>query len=291
MSMVEGGLDIDRVLGGLVLRRVGRLVGGQPNVVLVDSTTSTNDLAWARADTPDADGFVVFAERQTGGRGRMGRRWESPRGASLLCSVLLVDSEIDGDRASPALGPQVGLLAAVAAHDAVADATGVQVDIKWPNDLLADGRKLGGVLVESRPLDAGRASPRGGWAGPAAVHVLGIGINCLQQPGHFPPELRERATSLDLVAAGAVDRHVLARALLGHLDRWLADLDASTGDDVRQAWLERATPLGARIKLRHAGRCYCGHVIDLDPTASLLVQLDSGERRLFEAATTTVLDD
>ena len=103
--------------------------------------------------------------------------------------------------------------------------------------------------------------------------------------------MRERATSLDLVAAGAVDRNDLARALLGHLDRWLADLDASTGDDVRQAWLERATPLGARIKLRHAGRCYCGHVIDLDPTASLLVQLDSGERRLFEAATTTVLDD
>ena len=203
-----------------------------------------------------------------------------------MCSVLLVDSKPDRSGASPTRGPQVGLLAAVAAHDAIAEATGVQVEIKWPNDLLADGRKLGGILVESRLLDAGR----GGRQGPTTVHVLGIGINCLQQPGHFPRELRGRATSLDLVAAGIVDRNVLARALLGHLDRWLAGLDARTGDEVRRAWLERATPLGARIRLQHAGRCYCGHVIDLDPTASLLVQLDSGERRLFEAATATALD-
>ena len=95
---------------------------------------------------------------------------------------------------------------------------------------------------------------------------------------------------LDLIAAGPIDRTSLARALLVRLDRWYADPSSWTGDQVRQAWLERAAPLGARIRLQHAGRAYTGHVIDLDPTASLLVQLDTGERRLFDAAATTVLE-
>jgi BirA family biotin operon repressor/biotin-[acetyl-CoA-carboxylase] ligase len=287
--MVEGRLDIERIVGGLTLARVGRSVAAGPNVQILDSVPSTNDLAWTRVGEPAADGFVVFAEQQTHGRGRLGRRWESPRGASLLCSVLLHDSADGRSKAPP--GAQLSLLAAVAAHDAVADATGVQIEIKWPNDLLAAGRKVGGVLVESRPLTARRAADGGEASVYPTVHVVGIGINCLQQPAHFPPGLRERATSLDLVTAQVIDRNDLARALLVHLDRWLSDSDAWGGQWIRQAWLERAAPLGSRIKLQHSGQDYAGHVVDLDPTASLLVQLDSGERRLFDAATTTVINE
>ncbi len=288
VPMSDGRLNVDRILEGLSLTRVGRRGGSPSSVEIVDTTSSTNDYALSRAEAADADGFVVFAERQTEGRGRLGRRWESPRGASLLCSVLLTrnDEEAKGGAPGP-FGSQLALVAAVAAHDAVADTTGVQVEIKWPNDLLADGHKVGGVLVETRSLPDDPAHPsavRTAW-------VIGIGINCLQQRGHFSPELRDRATSLDLVATRAVDRNALARSLLVHLDSWLLASDGPNSEAVRRAWLSRSAPLGTRIKLKHAGCTYCGHVIDLDPAASLLVHLDSGERRLFEAATTTVLND
>lgn len=209
----------------------------------------------------------------------------------MLCSVLLLEPVNPPDLGHGPLGARLALVAAVAAHDAIAEATGVQTEIKWPNDLLVGERKLGGVLVESRSLP-GAPAARGSAGGGATVGVVaGIGINCLQQRGHFPPELRHRATSLDEVAAVPIDRNALASALLTHLDRWLADPDAWSGDLVRRAWLERAAPFGSRIKLLSGGRRYQGHVVDLEPDAALLVQLDDGQRRLFDAATTTVLDD
>lgn len=184
----------------------------------------------------------------------------------------------------------MGLAAAVACCEAIARATGVRVQIKWPNDLVFEGRKLGGILVESRRGGGGPA-PRGPRSAAApAAYVVGLGINCLQHRRHFPMELRDRATSLDLIAAGPIDRCALARAVLAELDRWYADLSVWTGQELRRAWLNWAASLGGRIRLHHAGRLYTGHVIDLDPTASLVVQLEQGARRLFDAASTTIVD-
>lgn len=287
----QGRLDVERLVSGLALRRVGRATAAGPNVQVVDSTASTNDLAWERADEPEADGVVIFAEHQSQGRGRFGRTWVSPRGASLLASVLLMESEGPASNASGIRGPQLGLAAAVACCDAIAGTTGVRCQIEWPNDLALQGRKLGGILVESRR--GGRPAAADGPQSRAATvaYVVGVGINCLQHRRHFPATLRDRATSLDLVAAGPVDRCALARAMLIELDGWYADLSAWTGEDLRRAWLSRAAPLGGRIRLHHAGRVYSGHVIDLDPTASLVVQLDEGGRRLFDAASSTVIDE
>lgn len=259
---------------------------------ILDSVANTNDEAFARAGEPGADGLVILADFQDQGRGRLGRRWESPRGASLLMSILLLDETPRDGRSAPvqADAPMLAaLVTAVAATDAIAESVGVQPTIKWPNDLLIAGRKVAGILVEVRRLAA--TGPSG--EGPAmerTATVVGIGINCLQQPGHFLPELRERATSLDQVAAGPIDRCLVARALLAHLDRWFAAPGGPDAAEVRRQWLARAEPLGRRIHLLHAGRRFSGHVVDLDPTAALLVQLDEGSRRLFDAAGTTVLD-
>jgi len=291
-----GLLEIERLVSGPARRRIGRVTAWGRLVEIVDSVPSTNDLAWARAGDPRRDGLVVLAEQQTAGRGRRGRSWESPRGASLLCSVLLLPrqhtaaspAEVSGGRRHS--GPLLALLAAVACCDAIFEATSVSVEIKWPNDLLAGGRKLGGILVESRPWPSDRGS---GARGPdlGNAHVVGIGINCLQHRGHFPPDLRERATSLDLQSAGPIDRGALAVALLRHLDRCFADESIWTAEEVRQEWLRHAVPLGSRVMLEHGGRRYTGHVIDVDPTAALVVQLDRGGRRLFDAANTTILND
>ena len=291
MVVEHGRLDAEKLVSGLALRRVGRATASGPNVQVVDSTASTNDLAWGWADDPEADGVVVFAEHQSQGRGRFGRTWVSPRGASLLASVLLMESEEPASHASGIRGPQLGLAAAVACCDAIARTTDVRSQIEWPNDLVFQGRKLGGILVESRR--AGRPAAVDGAQSRAATvaYVVGVGINCLQHRRHFPAGLRDRVTSLDLIAAGPIDRCDLARAMLAELDRWFADLSAWTGDDLRRAWLNRAAPLGGRIRLHHAGRLFSGHVIDLDPTASLVVQLDEGGRRLFDAASTTTVDE
>ena len=284
-------LDVKRIVSGLSPQRVGRSTTSGPGVQAVSSTASTNDLAWERLGTDGADGLVILAEHQTVGRGRLGRTWESPRGASLLGSVLLVEPAVPAEGRQVVPGSQLGLIAAVACADAIAETTGARVGLKWPNDLMAQGRKLGGILVESRVVAAKAERGQPAPAAPGVAYVVGIGINCLQHRGHFPPELRDRATSLDLVSPGPVDRNALARAVLVQLDRWFADLSALSGVVVRRAWLERSAPLGERIRLQYDGRRYSGHVIDLDPTASLVVQLDEGGRRLFEADRTSVLPD
>ncbi|MCH7814334.1 MAG: biotin--[acetyl-CoA-carboxylase] ligase [Planctomycetes bacterium] len=284
-----GRLNIDQIVAGTTLRRVARPLQAGPNATVVESATSTNDLAWQHLDAPDADGWVVFAEHQSQGRGRLGRSWAAPRGAGILCSVLLIQPETPMEGPDGGYGARLALAAGVAGHDAVEDATGVAVELKWPNDLMVRGRKLGGILVESRALPHGRAGPDGGAGARGTAYVIGLGLNCLQQGGHFGPDLGDGATSLELLASDPVDRQAVARALLVEIDRWCGGLEEVGTERLRRAWLQRAAPLGQRVRLVHAGRQYSGQVVDLDPTAALVVQLDEGGRRLFDAAQTTIL--
>ena len=264
--MTSGTLQIETIRTKLRTDRIGR------RIEYVESTPSTNDEAWRRTNTDDADGSVVFAEYQSAGRGRLGRPWHSPRGASLLCSVLLIDD------CAELTGGELGLVAAVAACNAVTACTDVAVTIKWPNDLMVAGRKLGGILIESRARQDG-----------IRAFVIGIGINCLQHHGHLAPVLGESATSLELESATAVDRIALAVALLLELDLWLGDRRSWDDGRLHREWLARAGPMGSRIRLQHGGRLYSGSMIDVDPGAALVVRLDDGNVRAFDAATTTVI--
>jgi len=262
--MESGTLQIGRIRESLRTRRVGR------RIEYFVSTTSTNDEAWRRIHEPDADGLVVLAEHQSAGRGRMGRAWESPRGASLLCSVAVVDG------ARELSGGDLSMLTAVAACDAIRVCAGVHATIKWPNDLLVDGRKVAGILIESRARQDG-----------VPAYVIGIGVNCLQQRGHLSEGWGDAATSLELESDGVIDRTGLAMALLAELDRWLARPRAWTTDRLRTAWLALAEPMGQRVVLRSRGKLYAGSMIDIDPAAALVVQLDEGGIRAFAAADTT----
>src|SRR5690606_14956600 len=139
--------------------------------------TSTNDIALDSAGDPEADGLAVFADFQTAGRGRHRRAWLAPRGASILCSLLLRDQA--GSPVGPAdTAGTLTLAAAVAVCEAIRAATDITPAIKWPNDVRVAGRKLAGILIESRTIDPHTRA----W-------VVGIGLNCYQQVGHFPSEL------------------------------------------------------------------------------------------------------
>lgn len=262
----SGRLRIDDIRTSLAANRIGA------RVEFVETTSSTNDLARSRSKDSDADGLVVLTDYQSAGRGRLGRSWHSPRGASLLCSVVLREESPDWH------GGQLALLVGIAARDAVMHVTGVTPSIKWPNDLIVGKRKLGGILVESDRCDS------------VTVFVIGIGINCLQQEAHLPETLADRATSLEIESHLAVDRTDLTIALLSELNRHLLDETWSSPDRLRAEWLARAQPLGGRVTLQHRGKIFGGTMIDVDPAAALIVQLDEGGIRAFNAADTTMTD-
>lgn len=264
----EGVLDMGRILAGRSFQRIA----GETQ--LIESTTSTIDYVWSSCRDGAGDGFVVMAEHQSTGRGRMGRRWHSPRGASILCSLLLIET----DRYPGPPAEMLGLIGGIATARAVIDATGVAVRIAWPNDIMVEDRKLAGVLVESRVLDTG-----------GRAHAVGIGINCLQDRGHFPDAIRAFSTSLHLESAEPIVREPVAGALLHHLDAWLSDPSRWDAQAVASTFRECAAPFGQRVRLRHKGRIYTGRMIDVDPSAALVVMLDDGIQSVFPAAETTVL--
>lgn len=263
-------LDIERIR----LSAAGRRIGWR--VEYLEQMSSTNDTAWhlvnGADDVAGVHGVVVLTDHQTSGRGRLGRVWHSPRGASLLVSIIISEG------APTSSGDALMLLAPVAACDAVASCTELNPQIKWPNDIVLGGRKLAGVLIESKRRPDGRV-----------VSVCGVGINCLQQRGHFAPALTNVATSLEIESALSVDRTTLAVALLTAFDRRLLDLSHGAVEPLRRAWLARSEPMGQTIRVRSQGRLYSGTTVDIDPAAALVLQLDSGMRRIFAAQDTTVV--
>jgi len=171
-------------------------------IVVLDETTSTNDVVLRMANGRAPEGLVVFAERQTAGRGQRGNVWQSPAGKGLLCSVLLRPNVAVQDSARLVDWAANGIAWTIESTFLC------QATIKPPNDIHIDGRKVAGVLVEMR-------------AQPDAPHfaVVGIGVNVNQTPRQFPEELRERAISLAIVLGGPIERNTLAIALLRNLDR------------------------------------------------------------------------
>jgi len=237
-----------------------RVVGKR--IVCLDACESTNDRAWQEALAGAPDGTAVFAEEQTKGRGRFGRSWYAPKGSCVLCSVVLRPS-IEADRV-----PLVTAVAALAAADAVEDAAGVEAKIRFPNDILVGGRKIAGVLVESRFISS-----------KPDLFIVGIGLNVNVGRADLPAELREAATSLAIERGAEVARAAAARALLESLDRWYRELDGVKA--IRKAWRERSAILGKRVRVREGGRSYGGVVNEVDPLDGLVLRLDSGHERAF----------
>jgi BirA family biotin operon repressor/biotin-[acetyl-CoA-carboxylase] ligase len=200
-------------------------------------TDSTNERARTLAAAGAPHGTLVTATEQTAGRGRQGRTWTAPAGRALLCSLIVRDP--------PRLLP-------LAAGVAVAEVAGERALLKWPNDVLVDGRKVAGILVEGRPAER--------WA------VLGIGVNVALRPDDFPPELRDRGGTLGL-EPDAVEPALVS--LLAGLTRWLQ----APAADVLEAIRARDALLGTPVLwARGAGR---GAGIDAE--GRLLVSTDAGE--------------
>jgi BirA family biotin operon repressor/biotin-[acetyl-CoA-carboxylase] ligase len=247
--------DLDRPpLSVAGLRRALVVPGGLWNEIIVtDETGSTNADVAAAARGGAAQGLVLVAERQTAGRGRLDRRWVSPPRAGLAVSVLL------RPRTNPRWYGWLPLLAGVALVETVRRLGEVDAVLKWPNDLLIDGRKCAGILAEVVPDGV----------------VLGIGLNVSLREEELPvPE----ATSLRLAGSACTDRDPLLRALLRTLadryDRWCAEpTDGALGEAYR---LHCAT-LGQRVRVALPdGTTLVGEALDIDEAGRLVVRAPDG---------------
>ena len=278
-------LDPDLIRANLKTKRIGR------SVLVYGQTASTNDVVAEYARNPDNDGLVVFAEEQTAGRGRTGATWQSHAGDSLLFSFVLIDSK--------AAGELVSLACAVAVAEAIGQVGGHQAAIKWPNDILLDDRKVAGILVESRsvtrrsslvarPARTYPVNQRDTIHEARGAKIIGIGINCHQAQVSFPEELRATATSLDMVAGARCQRVTVARRVLTSLDHWLRVAERSK-QQVIETWSRLSTQLGRRVTLSFSGKRFTGNCIGVDPEHGLILQLDRGGIRMFDAAHTHII--
>jgi BirA family transcriptional regulator, biotin operon repressor / biotin---[acetyl-CoA-carboxylase] ligase len=212
------------------------------------STDSTNQRARALAGEGAPDGMLVTASEQKAGRGRQGRTWSAPPGQSLLMSVVV--------RPPPRLLP---LMAAVAVADvASAFVQTERVTIKWPNDVLLDGRKVAGILVEGRPQE--------GWA------VAGIGVNVAVDVEELPEELRETAASLGL---GSEEVEAVLARILDALGQRLEEDEPAT----IAAWRERDALLDRRISWAEGE----GVARGVDDAGRLVVESEDGSRTALDA--------
>jgi BirA family transcriptional regulator, biotin operon repressor / biotin---[acetyl-CoA-carboxylase] ligase len=222
---------------------------------------STNRYLLDEARAGAREGVVVVADHQTAGRGRLGRSWEAPPGSSLLVSVLL----------RPALGPEqahiVVMAAALALADAVGAVAGFTPELKWPNDLVVDGRKLAGLLAEREP----------GAGGSLAALIVGAGVNV--QWTAFPPELADLATACNLEAGRAVDRDALLEHYLEGLASRLDALAAVPGE-----YRERLGTLGRRVRVEQAGAGLTGIAVDVRDAGELVVRDDDGRDHTITTA-------
>jgi BirA family transcriptional regulator, biotin operon repressor / biotin---[acetyl-CoA-carboxylase] ligase len=229
-----------------------------------EALRSTNETALARARAGDPGPLWITASRQTAGRGRRGRAWVSEPG-NLHATLLLTDPS------PPHRAAELSFVAALAVHDAIvalAPAGLPRIAIKWPNDVLIDGAKCAGILIEGE----------GAGGGPLAV-AAGIGVNC----AHHPPDLAFPAT--DLAALGlAVDPaalfDVLSRTMLDRLAQW----DRGNGFPVIRAdWLERAAGLGGTVRVLVGDRELEGQFETLDGAGRLLLRLPGGTTQAIAA--------
>ncbi len=231
-------------------------------VVVKDTVGSTNDTAQELfMDRPPGSFLLVAANEQGVGRGRRGRQWASPKGAGLLMSIAL--SYPSGAEAPYAEWP---LLAAVAVRRAIVAATGLAVGLKWPNDLLLEGRKVCGILTELCANRGGR------------YLVIGVGLNVNTEAADFPPDIAARATSLRIRADRMFDRAVLCARIVEQIHEVYADTLAGARFAAwRDEWVSHCATLGNYVRIAQGDRVIEGMAHSLTERGTLQVVTGRGE--------------
>ena len=248
-------LEADGLHRLLTTKTLGRIIH------IKAQTTSTNDIAKQLARDGAPEGAVILAEQQHRGRGRQGRNFVSPAGVGIYMSLLL-QPQIEISRL-----PQLALLAAVAAAEAIAEVSSLPVELKWPNDVMIHGKKTGGILTES--VFQADLSP---------VAIVGIGINVNTALEQFPPELRHQVTSLALSAGRFVPRPRLTAAILNRLEPLYHTFQQRGLVPILPRWLHYGRIAGKPVRCSTERGVEEGVVLGLDEDGALLIRGPDGSR-------------
>ena len=250
--------NIDELRSYFFRRTIGRRIEFHEEI----ESTNTEALHLAQQDAPE--GTVVIAEAQSSGRGRLDRIWESPPAMNLYLSVIL---RPDITAVSASLIP---LMVGVAVAEVISQYCKGRVRLKWPNDILIDGKKICGILTEMRTR-----------ADRVAFIIAGIGVNLNMQKLHFPRELRETATSLRIETECEIDRLDFSVRLIETLEHWYRIFLNGGQDHIRQSWLKYADIIGRRIEVVFKSDMQRGTVVGLDENGALLIQGETGVQQVL----------
>ena len=236
-----------------------------PDIQRFDSLPSTNSEAARQAALGAREGLCVVAAEQTAGRGRLQRQWLSPRGAGLYFSIVL------RPQIEQRYWPLITLAASLSVREALLQSCNLQTDIKWPNDILANERKLCGILAETIETETGRAV------------VVGIGINLTENA--FPPELSEVATSVETAHGAPVNLEVVLKALTKSLAQNYQKLQEPDGPStiVRDWSASSSYSHGKRVRIVEADTNFEGITRGLESDGALRVETDDGEVKVVHA--------
>ncbi|WP_416149740.1 biotin--[acetyl-CoA-carboxylase] ligase [Salipaludibacillus sp. HK11] len=253
-QLIKGGRDLSE--HNLISRIKGN--GLFHKVVYYPSVSSTQTIANQLVNEGDSEGIVVVADEQTDGKGRLGRPWQSQKQSGISMSLVL-KPDIDFRQA-----PQLTLVSAVAVTRALRERTGLSIDIKWPNDLLVNGKKLAGILTEMQ-VDPDRIQSV----------IIGIGINVNHD--NFPDELTSIATSLKVESGEEFDRADLIGEILREFS-WLYETYLSKGFSfIKPLWEAHSLSIGKVITARRARDSVEGEVIGINDEGVLLLKDNQGE--------------
>ena len=242
-----------------------KIIAVENHMVHKFSVDSTNKLAKKLAYEGAADGTVIVAEEQTGGKGRLERNFFSPKGKSILFSLILRPKCLPKD------APKFTLMAAVAVANAMSRFN-LPAQIKWPNDLMFDGRKVVGILTEmSAQIEK------------VNYIIVGIGINVNIAPDDFPADIKKIAASLSEINGGEISRVDFFRAVLEEFDKLYIDVNAEGFDKIFAQWRKFNITLGKNIKVISAdtGESFNGVAVDIDSDGALVVDTENGRQTLY----------
>lgn len=254
-------LHLDSVKERLTTAFLGR------HIIQVGSVSSTQDLARGEAAEGALEGTVVVAEEQTAGRGRLGRPWVSPPGANLYVTLVL--------RPSSERMRALSMVAPLAVAQAVEDTTGLSPRIKWPNDLLVEGRKLAGVLIDT---EISGQTPQ--------YALVGVGLN-VNLDAQAVPEIATIATSLRQHLGREISREEMLAAFLNRFEMLYVESERG-GPAVCEAWRARLDTLGRQIRVASGGQVEEGLAEDVDGDGSLILRRADGSRVTLVAGEVTL---
>lgn len=251
----------------------GEFIGKE--IIFFESVASTNDTAMAIAGKRDnPEGTVVIADEQSRGRGRFGRTWISPPGVNIYCTVLL---------RPPILSRKASILTlvtAVAVTEAVREYSGLNAEIKWPNDILINGKKTGGILIEMKTDRNQRY-----------LLAVGIGVNVNMSLDALPDGIRPFTTSLREESGKVIDRITLLSQILAELEECYKILLNGDKRALINEWLRLNCTIGNKVKIQNQDNVISGTADGIDGDGHLKVKLASGETETVSAGEVTILKD